>query len=421
MQGHWVGSLAVVVELVLAAPAAGQQRLPTTVRDTITTVGEDADTALAVEADRRPSSVILKTPIPRRSSTGLSAGGMPSEEHVVQRGETLWGLASRYLGDPFRWRAIFDANRGVVGDPHWIFPRERLQIPGAEAASTADGSGSLGTVGRPSAGGGGAAASVKRDLSSTRERTRFYRTPPAPPELELDRDRPLVTVWEYRAAAWLDNPASLPVVARFLRVFDPGTSTGGDASPGAVHPQDAVYLDYAGAPHPAVGDSLLLVHVGRKVGRHGSLIEPSAVVRIATASTEVLKATVEHQFRMVEPGDLALPLPESPELSATATEPVEDGPTAEIVGFAIERSLPSVGDEAFVDIGAASGLGPGDELIAYLPTRSGGDPARDLPAEPVARLRVVRTTDRTATARVIALSEAVLQEGLPVRVYSRVR
>jgi nucleoid-associated protein YgaU len=50
-------------------------------------------------------------------------------EHVVRRGDTLWDLARLYLSNPFLWPMIFEANRDVVENPHWIFPAERLIIP----------------------------------------------------------------------------------------------------------------------------------------------------------------------------------------------------------------------------------------------------------------------------------------------------
>ena len=51
-------------------------------------------------------------------------------EHVVREGDTLWDLAGEYYADPFRWPMIHEANLGEVEDPHWIYPTERLLIPG---------------------------------------------------------------------------------------------------------------------------------------------------------------------------------------------------------------------------------------------------------------------------------------------------
>lgn len=55
-------------------------------------------------------------------------------EHKVLQTEHLWGLAKRYYGDPFRWRAIAEANPQVK-DPHWIYPGQVILIPDLTAAA----------------------------------------------------------------------------------------------------------------------------------------------------------------------------------------------------------------------------------------------------------------------------------------------
>lgn len=52
------------------------------------------------------------------------------ERYTVVRGDTLWGIAQRKLGDGRRWREIYAANRAVVGpNPDRIFPGQVLVIP----------------------------------------------------------------------------------------------------------------------------------------------------------------------------------------------------------------------------------------------------------------------------------------------------
>jgi hypothetical protein len=66
---------------------------------------------------------------------------IPSESvavssHKVVRGDTLWGLAGTYLRDPFLWSKIYEANRNLIQDPHWIYPNQEFVIPSVEAAAS---------------------------------------------------------------------------------------------------------------------------------------------------------------------------------------------------------------------------------------------------------------------------------------------
>src|SRR5687767_15947159 len=58
--------------------------------------------------------------------------------HTVVRGDNLWDLSQRYLGNPFLWPEIYRLNRDVVEDPHWIYPGEVLRLPGDEATVIAE-------------------------------------------------------------------------------------------------------------------------------------------------------------------------------------------------------------------------------------------------------------------------------------------
>lgn len=50
--------------------------------------------------------------------------------YTVQRGDTLSAIAQQVYGDANRWSAIYEANRGLLGDnPHLIFAGQNLTIP----------------------------------------------------------------------------------------------------------------------------------------------------------------------------------------------------------------------------------------------------------------------------------------------------
>src|SRR4051794_17546031 len=63
------------------------------------------------------------------------ANAQVGRTHVVRKGDTLWDLAREYTSDPYRWKQLYELNTGTVRDPHWIYPGERLRLPGADVAA----------------------------------------------------------------------------------------------------------------------------------------------------------------------------------------------------------------------------------------------------------------------------------------------
>ena len=68
----------------------------------------------------------------------LSIGAVPAtaqvelapnhpERYVVQPGDTLWGIAGRFLRDPWRWRQVWEGNPEVA-NPNLIFPGDVLEL-----------------------------------------------------------------------------------------------------------------------------------------------------------------------------------------------------------------------------------------------------------------------------------------------------
>ncbi len=48
--------------------------------------------------------------------------------HTVQRGDTLWGIAEKYLGSGRRWREIYEANTDSIRNPNVIYPGQQIKI-----------------------------------------------------------------------------------------------------------------------------------------------------------------------------------------------------------------------------------------------------------------------------------------------------
>lgn len=59
--------------------------------------------------------------------------------HVVVKGDTLWDITGKYLGNPFTWPTVWQKNPQIK-DAHWIYPGDVVNIDGnGEASGTGDG------------------------------------------------------------------------------------------------------------------------------------------------------------------------------------------------------------------------------------------------------------------------------------------
>ena len=70
--------------------------------------------------------LLLAVMLPAKGSTPELAPGHP-QQYVVQKGDTLWDIASRFLTDPWRWPDIWDRNP-QVDNPHLIYPGDILSL-----------------------------------------------------------------------------------------------------------------------------------------------------------------------------------------------------------------------------------------------------------------------------------------------------
>jgi len=49
--------------------------------------------------------------------------------YTVVKGDTLWGIAAKYLGAGYKWSALYEANKGIIKNPNLIFVGQVLEIP----------------------------------------------------------------------------------------------------------------------------------------------------------------------------------------------------------------------------------------------------------------------------------------------------
>lgn len=321
------------------------------------------------------------------------------KEHVVRKGDTLWDLASFYLSNPYLWPQIYDANKYVVRDPHWIYPTERLFIPGVKADVVEV------AVAEP-------AGPPSHSRFFVAERIDTTSTVISSQVAAISLVQPM----EWLAAPWIADSSQLAIQARVFKPYDPRDQN--DKLSQNFHPLDKLYISVLGPV--AVNTRLLAVRLTKRLEGVGVVVEPLGVLRVDSVGGNTAVAMITSQFSDLKIGDVAIPMPTIPQMPVGDPIPVTGGPTGRIIDFMVEHPLYSNTDYAFVSLGGAQGIAVGDELIAYLPPRQPSDKTPEvLPEQAVAKLQVIRVLNRTATARVTRLNNAGLQAGLAVRVANK--
>ena len=363
------------------------------------------------------------------ASSALAQEPLP-QTHTVRKGDTLWDLAHAYLKDPFLWPGIYRQNTDVVEDPHWIYPGEVLRI------APVDNVAAVPTMDTPVPTDTSADNAAGSDSLATPDSTDALARGPQQPSMaeEPDDAAPLFTARRARTVAeilksYTDQPYR-PL--RRSEFYSSGFLTENQRLPygrvlGPVTPQQikavnaranalpftTIALEAPSGATYEVGDSLLILQLGREIQPFGDVVVPTGIARIIETVDQHYLANIVATYGPVRNGQRVLPLESFSSGSGRRAVPVSDGVRGRLLGGLGRQDLKEPQMVIFINKGREDGVAPGDLFeIRRRPQHLSDGTIRV--NELMATLQIVHVRDRTATGLVLNVISPDIPPGTDV-------
>lgn len=348
--------------------------------------GEDSIPVEEPDTGGPPGAEETGVPELAPSAAEKPSGDVPpqvSETHLVQSGDTLWDLCSKYLNSPWYWPKIWSYNPQIT-NPHWIYPGNELRFyPSDEGAPAL------------------VDASSQVSIPEDEESDTIIPDAMDPDDLvkktgpiEVGRIAPnsyfaahvgFVSARAHEAAGEIVNAESESyLLSDYDKIYVKLKSA---ARKGENY---AIYRTIKAVDHPITGEPF------------GYSVEIMGGLTIIDTSPSVATAQIAQAYRPIERGDFVGRWPENfgSRINPTANQ-------AEAKGYIIETSgevLTEIGEHhiVFIDRGRSHGVQQGSTFAVLARGDGYTRETTGLPNEDIGQLMVIDVQDNAATAIVTA-------------------
>lgn len=90
---------------------------------------EPIEAVASVKLTRASDPAVAVGPVSGGAAPAAPPPPPAQRTYVVVKGDCLWNIALRFYGKGSLYTRIYDANRGQIKNPHWIYPGQRFVIP----------------------------------------------------------------------------------------------------------------------------------------------------------------------------------------------------------------------------------------------------------------------------------------------------
>ena len=319
--------------------------------------------------------------------------------HTVKRGDTLWDLAKRYLGDAYLWPSIYRLNTEQIEDPHWIYPGEVLRLPGAANPAV------IAEVRRPS----------NRTVFTPASALRTTRAPVVP------------------------APKAHVAIGDVIRASYVGPEYGPKGSGKVLFSADIPGIDQKRTLYnfqlydkllmtPPVGsiaaerERFVAYTLGETIAGMGTLVIPSALLQVVRAPRNNEAAIVEvvELYGSLDADSRVVALDTVGAGAVGRPRTYADARTTKIRAIHRPAVLPSLDYDILFDLTSNDGMKIGDEVELFRPREAAVQDERPaLPEVSIGTAQVIRVTPFGTTARVITQRQPAIRVGESVRVIAR--